>query len=189
MHVLEKKREDIEAKAKTMSDFLKMEYFESCLKTNLDVNVSKYCYRELANLYEQKLMYPEAVKNISKFRELCFDNKEKINALLRETELLIKSGLYNEANYTFKKAMDMANEYEKYEIRRKAIEFYQKQAQKFEKGNYNSSALKVYEVLVNLVVDAEKNEIKKRMLVLYKKLGKVRELIKFEKEFNSENLI
>lgn len=182
MQVLEKKREDIEARAKRMSDFLKMEYLESCVKKNLDVNVGRYCYRELANLYEQKLMFPEAVKNISKFRELCLDGKEKISALLKETELLIKAGLYSEANYTFKKTLESANESEKYEIKRKVIEFYQQQVKKFESGNYNSSALKVYEVLVNLVVDAEKIEIKKKILNLYQRLGKVKEYLKLKAE-------
>jgi hypothetical protein len=78
--------------------------------------------------------------------------------------------------------MENANEPEKYEIKRKAIEFYRQQVKRFETGNYNSSALKIYEVLVTLVVDAEKIEMKKKILNLYQRLGKVKEYLKLKAE-------
>ena len=68
------------------------------------------------------------------------------------------------------------------EIETKIINLYKSEAEKFEKTNKNALALKVYERLAKAVKDSEKPEIKKKVLVLYKKLGKVRESIELERE-------
>ena len=187
MQVLEKKREEIEARVNTMSDFLKMEYLESCLKANLDINVCKYCYKKLSELYENKIMYPEAVKNMARFEELCAGEMEKIAAIVKEAELLIKAGKYEPAEYLYKKAMSLADESKKYEIKRSMIRFYEQEAMNFEKMNKQAGALKIYERLVNLVTDAEKTQVKKRMFELYQKLGKVKEYIRLKAEMDKES--
>ena len=184
MQVLEKKREEIEAKVNTMSDFLKMEYLESCLKSNPDINIHKYCYKKLSDLYENKIMYSEAAKYMAKFEELCVGAKEKIAAIVKEAELLIKADQYDSADYLYKKAMSFADTAEKFEIKRKMVEFYKKEAANFEKSNKISAALKIYEKLVHHVADAERNEARKRMLELYNKLGKVKEYIKLKAELD-----
>jgi len=184
MQVLEKKREEIEAKINTMSDFLKMEYLESCLKTIPDINVSRYCYKKLAELYEKKIMYPEAAKYMAKFGSLCVGSKEKISACVKEAELLIKAGSYDNSDYLYKKAMSLADEPGKFEIKRNMVNFYKQEAANFEKSNKMAGALKIYEKLVNFIVDAEKNDVRKRMLEIYKKLGKVKEYIKLKAELD-----
>lgn len=184
MQVLEKKREEIEAKVNALSDFLKMEYLESCLKTFPDINVCKYCYKKLSELYEDKIMYLEAAKYMVKFEELCVGAKEKIAAIVKEAELLIKAGSYDSADYLYKKAMSFANEPEKYEIKRVMVKFYKREAMNFERLNRSAGALRIYEKIASYVVDAERNEVKKRMLELYQKLGKVKEYIKLKAELN-----
>lgn len=184
MQVLEKNKEQIEAKIKNMSDFVKMEYLESCLRTLPDVNVSKYCYKKLSELYERKIMYSEAAKYIAKFGELCVGAKEKIAAIIKEAELLIKAGQYDPAIYLYKKAMSFADTTGKFEIKRNMIAFYKKEAEILEKSNRSSAALKIYEKIINYVADAEKDEIKKKMLELYKNLGRISEYIKLKKELD-----
>jgi len=182
MQVLEKNREEIEAKVNTMSDFVKMEYLESCLRTIHEVNISRYCYKKLAELYENKKMYSEAVKYMAKFAELCVGTKEKIAAIIKEAELLIKAGQYDEAIYLYKKAMSFADTTGKFEIKRNMILFYRQEAEALEKSNRGTAALRIYEKIVNYVADAEKEEIKKKMLELYKRLGRVTEYIKLKTE-------
>jgi hypothetical protein len=184
MQVLEKKREEIEAKVNTMSDFLKMEYLESCLKANLDINVCKYCYKKLSELYENKIMYPEAAKYMAKFGELCAGAKEKIAAIVKEAELLVKAGSYDPADYLYKKAMSLADGPEKYEIKRNMVKFYKQEAANFERLNKHAGALKIYERLVYHVADAERDEARKRMLELYQKLGKIKEYIRLKAEMD-----
>lgn len=182
MQVLEKNRDEIEAKINNMSDFVKMEYLESCLKKLPDVNVSKYCYKKLSELYEKKIMYSEAAKYIAKFGEVCVGVKEKISAIIKEAELLIKAGQYDAAVYLYKKAMSFADTTGKFEIKRNMIAFYKQEAGILEKSNRGTAALKIYEKIIHYVPDIEKPEIKKKMLVLYQNLGRISEYIKLKKE-------
>ena len=143
MQVLERKKEEIEAKVNTMSDFVKMEYLESCLKINLDINVCKFCYKKLSELYEKKTMYSEAAKYIAKFGEVCVDTREKRGAIIKEAELLIKAGLYDPAIYLYKKAMSSADTTGKFEIKRNMILFYKQEAAILEKSKRGTAALRI----------------------------------------------
>lgn len=167
-----------------MSDFVKMEYLESCLKTIPDINVSKFCYKKLSELYENKIMYPEAAKYIAKFGELCVGSKEKVVAIVKEAELLAKAGQYDPADYLYKKAMALADEQEKFEIKRNMIAFYKQEASNYEKSNRSTAALKVYEKLVHFVADAERNDVRRRMLEIYRRLGRVKEYIRLKSELD-----
>ncbi|VVB78190.1 Uncharacterised protein [uncultured archaeon] len=184
MQVLEKNRGEIEAKASRMSDFLKMEYLEEVSKKFSDVEILRYCYSELSKLYEKNIMYPESIKYIEKFQEVCISQREKMQAYTREIELLIKGGYYDRVNFAYNKILEVATPKEIYEIENKIILMYKSEGEKFEKTNKNALALKVYERLAKApaVKDPEKQEIKKKLLVLYKKLGKVRESLELERE-------
>lgn len=182
MQILEKNRGEIEARASKMSDFLKMEYLENCLKRFSDIEILRYCYAELSRLYEKNIMYHEAIKYIEKFQEVCISQREKIQAYIREIELLVKGGYYERVNFAYSKLLEIASPKELIEIENKIINMYKSEAEKFEKANKNALALKVYERLARAVKDSEKPEIKNKILILYKKLGKVRESLELERE-------
>jgi len=182
MQVLEKTRGEIEARASKMSDFLKMEYLENCMKQLHDVEILRYCYLELSKLYERNVMYTEAIKYIAKFQEVCITQREKIQAYIREIELLIKSGNYDRVEFAYHKIADIAPAKELFELENKVISLYKQEAEKFEKQSKNAWALKAYERLLKLVKDSEKKQVKEKLLVLYKKLGKVRESLELERE-------
>jgi len=65
------------------------------------------------------------------------------------------------------------------------IETYKNEASNFEKANKNAGLLKVYEKLIHHLNRAEKTEIKKKMFVLYKRLGKVKESIEIERDLET----
>lgn len=182
MQVLERTKKEVEMRASTMSDFLKMEYLESCIKKTNDPEILRYCYKELSILYERRSMFNEALKYIAKFKEVCILQREKMESESKEIELLIKSGSYERADLEFKEACKTLAEKDKFELKRKIIELYRKEAQNFEKFNKNAGIAKVYEKLINYLSDQEKVEAKKKMLVAYRKLGKVRESIELERQ-------
>lgn len=189
MQVTEKTREKIKERADKMSDFLKMEYLELCLKQIRDVNVLRFCSLELSKLYERTSMFSDAVKYTELFESLCASDRERTMAALRETELLIKGGQYERADSSFKKALINAKESEKFEIKKRIIDLYKSEAEKFEKLNRYNWATKAYEKLLKLVSDHEKIEAKKRLFNLYKKLGKVKESLEIEKELQRLSFI
>lgn len=182
MQILEKNRGEIEVRASKMSDFLRMEYLEDCSKKFSDIEILRYCYAELSKLYEKNIMYPESIKYIEKFQEVCISPREKIQAYIREIELLIKGGFYERVNFAYNKLLEISNPKEIFEIENKIIAMYKAEAEKFEKTNKNALALRAYERLVKAVGGPEKTEMKKKVLIFYKKLGKVRESLELERE-------
>lgn len=182
MQVLETKRSEIEAKAEKMSDFLQMEYLEACLKHNIDIEARRYACMKLSELYEKKMMYPEAIKYIAKFAEVAISKREQILAYLRQAELMIKAGLYDQVDYAYKKAADLVNDREREDIRNRIIAFYKKQADYLMKTKKISAELKIYEKMIKIVSEPERIELKKKMLSLYEKLGKIKEFVELKKE-------
>ncbi len=181
MQILEKTKEEIEARANRMQDFLKMEYLEECSKKSTSIEVLRYCYFELSKLYERHSMYSDAVKYITKFRQLNIGNKERIRAYLREVELLIKGGSYDKADFLLRELIKISGAEEREEIIKRVVDTYKKEAARFELAKKHSSLLKVYEKLVHLVDEDERVIIQKRRVTLLNILGKVRESIELER--------
>lgn len=184
MQVLEKNLSEIQQKAGRMSDFLRMEYLESCAIKFNDSLILRYCYQELSRLYEGRKMYSDAIKYIFKYQETLVSEVEKMNAMMKEVELLIKAGFYDRADLLIKRIIENSKESQKFEVRRKIVEMFKQEAARFEKESKFTPLLKVYEKLIEYLADAEKNEIKRRMVIIYKKLGKVRESLELERQMD-----
>lgn len=181
MHILEKTKEEIITKVNSMSDFLKMEYLERCINKFNDPDILKYVYTQLAQLYEQRVMYADALKYLGKLQGITNTFPEKYAIYEKEIELLIKGAYYDRAPNVYKMAIKSMNEIQAMNLRRKIIQWYQREAQKYENTHKSVAALKVYERLIPLLTDAEKTEARKKLLALYKNLGKIKESIELEK--------
>lgn len=176
------KKEEIEAKLGRMSDFLKMEYLESCLKLTFDTDIQKYCYKKLVELYEDKKMFSEAIKYQARLESVCNTSNEKIPAIIKGAELMIIFGNYDGADSLYKKALSLGNDMQRFEIKRNRIKFYKQMAETLERSNKSTGAAKIYELLINSVADAEKKEIKEKALEIYRRLGRVKEYLKLKTE-------
>jgi tetratricopeptide (TPR) repeat protein len=182
MQILERNKSEVQAKAEKMSDFLRMEYLENCTKKFMDKEILRYCFQELSRLYERNAMYPDAIKYLAKYEEISVTNREKIQAYLKEIELLVKAGLYDRIEFAHKKAKDIATPKEINEINEKIIQLLKDEGAKYDRLNKYTPATKAYEKLLQLLRPEEKTEIKKRLVFLYNKLGRVRESIELERE-------
>lgn len=188
MIVQEKTRGEVEQKLGMMSDFLKMEYLESCIKQHREFDTKKFCNMKLAELYAGRNMFLEAARNAAAAAELAATFKEKIEAYMKETELWIKAGQYERAEESFRKALASGSSQEKHEMKRSIKELYKKQALVFEKAGRNANSLKIYQKLLEISDDAEKLEIKQKLLALYKKLGKIREYSVLQAQLEGRSL-
>ncbi len=188
MIMQEKTRAEIEQKLGMMSDFLKMEYLENCIKQHRDFEIKKFCNMKLADLYEKRNMFLEAARNMTAAADLAITFKEKAQAYMQETSLWIKAGHYERAEESFRKALASGNSQEKFEMKRAIKELYKKQVLAFEKSGRNANSLKVYQKLLEISDDAEKLEIKKKLLELYKKLGKIREYSLLQAQLEGRSL-
>ncbi len=177
MIVREKTRPEIEAKLKNMSDFLRMEYLEACLKQQeLAHDVKRFVHQNLAMLYEPRSMFSEAAKNMEAVADVSVTFKDKIDAFLKMIELYVKASMFDMADNALRKAMSCANASQRVNIRMNVKEMYKNQAIKYEKIDKPGNAMKIYEKLMALEEDASaKNEVKKKLLPIYERLGKIRE--------------
>ncbi|MBS3093537.1 hypothetical protein J4456_03075 [Candidatus Pacearchaeota archaeon] len=186
MQILEKTKEDIIDRSETMSDFLKMEYLEKCAEKFRDDEILRYCYSQLIILYEGRMMFSDALKYLYKLQAMVFNNAEKLQLIDRELELLIKGGFYDKVEPALKNAMKISsNDIEVMNLRRNIVTLYKQEISKFERSGKYQSLLRIYEKLIPLLADHEKNEAKKRLVEIYNKLGKVRESIELEKSIGS----
>jgi hypothetical protein len=96
--------------------------------------------------------------------------------------------VYERADAAYKEALKHVSERDRFEVKRKIIDFYRKEAMQFEKSMRVSGSLKVYEKLVHYLTDSEKVEVQKKMLECYKKIGKVRESIELERQMTKEGV-
>jgi len=177
MIVREKTRPEIETKLRSMSDFLKMEYLENCLKQqDLAHDVKRFVHQNLALLYEPRSMFSEAAKNMESVADVSVTFKDKIDAFLKVIELYVKAGMFDMADNALRKAMSCANASQRVNIRMNVKEMYKNQAIKYEKIDKPGNAMKIYEKMMALEEDVSaKNEIKRKLLPIYERLGKIRE--------------
>ena len=184
MQVLERSKEEIIAKANRMSDFLKMEYLERCSEKFGDLEILKYCYVELVKLYEGRIMYSDSLRYLAKLQSLITNSNEKFKIYEKEIDLFIKAGSYDNVISSYKNALKMTNEIGGFELRRKIVRMFREEATKFELSNKFASLARLYEKLIPWCSDTERDDIRKRLLVAYKKLGKVRESLELEKRIH-----
>ena len=175
MQIKEINKAEIETKAATMSDFLRMEYLEECHKHIKSIDVKKFCHFELAKLYDARGMFSEAARNMKSVNDFALTFKEKMQNFVKEAEMWIKATQYDRADEAFKKALTCGNTRDKEEIKKSVKEFYKKQAAIFEKADRRANALKVYERLIEIADENEKPAIKEKLFSFYSKLGKIKE--------------
>ena len=180
MQIKESSKIEVENKAKNMSDFLRMEYFETCLKQIKGIDVRKFCHEELAKLYDGRNMFLEAARHQKAMSDLSITFKEKIQSYVKEIVLWIKANQLDNADKSMREVISIANSVEKEEIKKAIKDFYQKQAIAYEGSMKNANALKLYEKLFEMSNDAEKPALKEKLLFLYDKMGKIREYMRMK---------
>ena len=175
MQIKEKHKQEIEEKARGMSDFLRMEYLEKCLRENFSFDIKRFCNFELANIYNQRKMFSEAARKMTAIGEISVTFREKKQSYMKAAEFYIKAGLYDGAETSLKKAQENGNDAERKEMKNAIKILLKEQAEVYEKENRKAKAVEVYNWLYRLSEELEKAEIKKKLAELYLKLGRTSE--------------
>ncbi len=180
MKIEEKNKDEIQKKAAKMSDFLKLEYYENCLKkADITLDAKRFCHFEVARIYEDKKMFRVAARHTAIAAEIAITFKEKRNLYVKEAETLIKAEDYEFAHKALLNAISNTNTpQEKAEVLAAVKSSYKKQAEEYEKAEKRNKALKIYEKLYQETKDMnEKIMLREKLLSLYEKLGKIREFM------------
>ncbi len=181
MKVQERSRQEIQAKLAKMGDYVKIDYLQRALGSGLDFDSRKFALVELSKLYESKGMYSEAGKMIKNAAEINTTFKAKMQDYMKSVELYVRGGLYQDADFVFAQALALATDREKPELKVAMKNFYMTNARAYLKADKRTPARKIYEKLLTLDLNpSEKQEVQKELLVLYEKLGAIRDYYKLK---------
>mgnify|MGYP001580822667 CR=1 FL=1 len=170
------RKEEIEKALEGKGDFVRIDHLSSFLNENLSADIRKFVCLKLAEIYEKKSMFTEAAKMYDTAAICAISFSDKIKYYVKETELLIKGGVFQRADEAMRKAMTDANASERAEVYFVLKDFYKRQAEIYEKELRRNNAVKIYEKLLEMnISDTERREIKEKLLKLYEKLGKIKE--------------
>ena len=163
---------EIEKELAGKGDYVLIDNITRFAKESLPVETRKFIYIKLAEIYEKRNMFSDAGDISGKLAEMAIVMSEKANYFTRETENYIKAGFFDKADLAIKKIIANVKASERPKIMNEIKEFYKNQANTYEKEKRRSLAVKTYEKILTLnISDAEKDEINKKLLVLYKELG------------------
>ncbi len=169
-------KSDIEKELQRKGDFVQIAYLTDILEEKLPIDIKKFICFKLAGIYEKKFMFKDAAKMFDHVAFISIAFSEKIKYHIKEAELYIKEGDFELVDHAMKKAMSDANASEKAEIYFIIKNSYNKQAEIYEKEMRRNRTVKIYEKLLHMdLSELEKNDIKAKLLVLYEKLGRLKE--------------
>jgi len=169
-------KSEIEGEISGKGDFVQIDALTIFLKEPLSMDIKKFVFIKLAELYEKTGMLKEAAKNHNNAARVSIPFSEKIKHFVKEAELYIRAGDFEKADEARKKALNEANSAEKSEIYITIKDFYKKEAGAFEKDLKRAHAARIYEKLLEMKIsDFERKEISGKLLEMYDKLGKTKE--------------
>ena len=178
VQIKEKTIEEIEEKLEEMKTPLnKIAYLESALKENFTFKLKREILSKIAELYEFNKMLEKAAKAISNKAGIEVSFRDKIESYLKAAELYARLGKINDAELMFTRAARVAQEQRensKVELAKKNI--FLTNAKSLERQGKKGAAAGFYEALIKMRLDdMEKQEVKERLIDIYKSLGKFRE--------------
>ena len=170
--------EEIQDKLKEMQTPLnKLAYLESALReSGFSYEIKRFIWNELAGLYEERKMYEKAGKAMANKAGVEVTKTEKIESYLKAGEYFAKAGHVEESDDMFVRASrdGEISDKEKVKLARKNI--FLINAQELEKQGKKVSAVKFYEKLIRMnLLDEEKQEIKDRLIDIYKATGRFKD--------------
>lgn len=169
-------KSEIEKEIERKGDFVQIDYLTRLSKEKLPIDIKKFVCLKLAEIYERKFMLNDAAKMFDSIALVSVAFSEKIKNYVKEAELHIRAGDFDRSDESMKKAMNQANTIEKQDIYFTIKDFYKKQAERYEKEMKRAHAARIYEKLLEMnISDFEREDIKKKLLELYEKLGKFEE--------------
>ena len=190
IQVRERSIEEIEAKVGEMNTSLnKINYLESAVKVlGFSFEIKRFLWAELCELYKDRKMFERAARAMSNKAGMEVSFREKVESYLSAAELFAKVGKIDDAEEMFVRAgrdADALRQSEvgsrKSEVGKEMVKLARKNiylvlARGLEADGKRAGAVKFYEKLIKMRLDdVEKDEIREKLLVMYKALGMFRE--------------
>ncbi len=174
---------EIERELQGKGDYVLIDNITRFLKENLPMDMKKFLYLKLTDIYQRRNMFPDAAEIFNKLTEISLNPADRVNHLMKETECFIKAGFFDRADLAMRRVVGEVNSKEGKKITDSIKEFYKNQAKIYEKEKRRNKAAQTYEKILtmNLLVP-ERDEINKKLLGLYKELGMIEQYMAMKKK-------
>ena len=167
---------EIEKELGGKGDYVLIDNMTRFLKENLPRDIRKFVYLKLVAVYERRNMFFEAAEVYNRMIELAITPSEKASYSSKATECHIKSGQFDKADLSMKKIPNEVRGTERAKMNISMKDFYKKQAEQYEREKRRNMAMRTYEKILTLdVSEAEKLEVNKKLMNLYRELGLVKQ--------------
>ena len=177
----EMNKEEIERELAGKGDYVLIDNITRFLKENLSQDIKRLIYTKLLEIYEKRNMFFEAADIYRKLSEIAIKPSDRISYVAKEVECYIKSGVFEKADAAIAKISEDVKQAEKNRIMTSVIGTYKKQAEIYEKERRRNRAAKTYEKILTMKIpEEEKEEIRKKLSILYNELGMVEEYMKIK---------
>jgi tetratricopeptide (TPR) repeat protein len=174
---------EIEKELSGKGDYVLIDNMTRFLRENLPLDIKRFVYLKLVAVYEKRSMFADAAMIYNRLIELSLTPQDKISCRIKAVECYIKAGFFDKADLETKNFSGEVNANERNKILISIKQFYFSQAQIYEKEKRRSLAIKTYEKILEMnLLDIEKNDINKRLLILYKETGMVKEYMDMRKK-------
>ncbi|MEK6818778.1 MAG: hypothetical protein AABY10_02490 [Nanoarchaeota archaeon] len=169
-------RRDIDAKISKMGEYVKIDYLSSCLKQPLDFDTRKFVLTSLSDSYIARGMFSDAGKMMLIASEINTSFQNKLNDYVKTMDLFVRGNDTEKVISVMGRALVIANDTQKNEIKNKVKSFYNLQAELLIKKNKRRQAITLYENLLDFELnDSERKEVQDKLLNLYHALGLMKE--------------
>ena len=178
VQVRERSIEGMKEKLSSMNTALnKMVYLESALKAvGGDFDIKRFIWGELARLYEDRKMFERAARALGTLAAMEPMFRERMDSYVMAAEMFCRVGKIEDADQMFVMAARDVAEEGKVKVRLARKNVYLSAAGELERKGKRASAVKFYERLVKMNLDAlEKETVLEKLRVSYKALGMFRE--------------
>jgi len=177
LRIKERTLTEIQSKLDTITnDLSKISYMENALKESLTFDVKRFLYTKLSEIYSSRKMFDKAAAAVANKIAITTTFREKIETYLQAGELFAKASRLLEAEQMFNKALGESNTREKEIVKQKMISTFLQNAEQLEKEGKRANSIKFYERLLSMPIpENKKQEIKQKILPIYKELGKFAE--------------
>jgi tetratricopeptide (TPR) repeat protein len=171
----EMSKAEIEKELNREGDYVQIDTIRRFLKENPSPELKKLVCIRLAEIYERRMMFPQAAETYNKLADMTNIYADKMKFLIQEAGNYIHGGFFEMADSITNKIIAEVKPMEKTSTMNIIKDFYRTQAQIYEKEKRKSKAVQIYEKLVTskTISDAEKSEIDNKLLRLYNDLGLV----------------
>lgn len=175
-------KSEIEQFLKDKGDYVQIDHLGRFIKEPIAMDTKKFVFLKLAELYEKAKMLNEAAKMYNNAADLSIPFVEKIKYHIKEAELYVKVGAFERVEQAMKRAFSNANSKEREEVQASVKQFLKAQAGLLEKEAKRNQAIKFYEKLLEMrILETERQEIREKLLELYRRTGKLHEAMTLEK--------